>query len=265
MREVGGPRRLYPTEEEAPNRNLPLSLLSSAAEQLERKLTEKLILAWIAARRGSRFALWQLVVRLLFRRCTLQTAPEATCVRAGRPAAQPGSQVESTCETSRAPATQRAHRPALFSVDDSCRRVRGWHHRLTAPTAGETPRLFSPHLTHHAGRTQTGGTALLPSPSAAASPCVQVSLVSMGARDDPLPTPAQQDALVSCTAVVMQTLSELGAQRHTRCGAAIQPCPPVQERRVTDLSALSLQASALARSGPRPFPTLTSKRGSRTS
>lgn len=41
--------------------------------------------------------------------------------------------------------------------------------------------------------------------------CLQVSLISMGSQDDPLPTTAQQDALVSCAAVVMQTLRQLGA------------------------------------------------------
>lgn len=37
----------------------------SPAEAMERAITEKLILTWIASKRGSRVALWQLVVRIL--------------------------------------------------------------------------------------------------------------------------------------------------------------------------------------------------------
>lgn len=53
-----------------------------------------------------------------------------------------------------------------------------------------------------------------------------MSLLCLGAQDDPLPVPTQQDALVSCAAVVMQTLRELGAPRPAPGSSPLRGAPP---------------------------------------
>lgn len=158
-----------------------------------------------------------------------------------RPVAASGASDNCRAREAPPPATS----TSLTAVADTCpaRLLSSSHRQMTAAeayTAGVTvsqlrlqvqtqprhaiwlgapsPQSPAPRASLHAGHPHPHRVSTSPEPAAP-----QVSLVSMGSQDDPLPAPAQQDALVSCAAVVMQTLRELGAGAPKSWSAALFP------------------------------------------